>query len=249
MAKGWSDNDVRAWAQTKSNTVGEINGLIEGFFELPRCHATKFSDDDKQEALCLTMSALYTVATGFRVDDDREVLRVLDSLMDHLRFEERWMIFEVLRSLGCETGVWTKFLENPSLESTTNALAVIENAWGELLARPPIHTHTGVSSATPQQDVSPMPRRIARAGASFEWSMRQVSDGVGQCVDEAARMRLQYSKIQSDGCDAYGDDTPLPDLDTWSRYVRDYIRLTSGSRRSPRSGRELGGSIVRLDAI
>lgn len=249
MAKGWSAIDAREWAKMKSNPGSGIDDLIAGFFELPRCHATKFSDDDRQEALCLTMSALYTLSQGFRVDDDVEVLRVLDCLMDHLRLEVRWMVFEVLRAMGRDTGVWTRFLENPNLDSTSNALAVIESAWGELLARTPLDTQTSVSSGTPQQNMPPLPRRVARAGASYESSIRQDLDGVGQCADEAARMRLLYSKLQTDGCDAYDDETPLPDFDTWSRYVREYLRLTTGSRRSPRSAREIGGSIVRANEI
>ena len=43
--------------------------------------------------------------------------------------------------------------------------------------------------------------------------------------------------------------TLCPSFETWQRYVREYERLTTGPKNTPRGGRETGHSVVKRSEI
>ncbi|MBL8764813.1 MAG: hypothetical protein JNM07_11150 [Phycisphaerae bacterium] len=97
-----------------------------------------------------------------------------------------------------------------------------------------------------------MPDAVRRAGASLEWVRRERPD-MGPAASAAERYtREQYEHIREHGGPSYpleGDRrSTVPAWDTWSRYVREYLRMTEGRVNQPRRGRT-GRSVVRPEDL
>ncbi|MCH8269998.1 MAG: hypothetical protein IH985_02145 [Planctomycetes bacterium] len=89
-----------------------------------------------------------------------------------------------------------------------------------------------------------MPNYIKLAGASLEWLGTKRADLIpdGQATEDERKSQWEY--LRDHGCPAYPDS--IPSFETWTKYVRDYLRLTKGPRNTSRAGRT-GRSIVRSD--
>lgn len=110
---------------------------------------------------------------------------------------------------------------------------------------------SGQGAGTVPEHEKKMKPAIARAGASLEW-VRQESPELAPDAGSGQRYcREQYDYIREHGYSEYLDEhgkSSLPDWHAWSRYVREYLRLTEGQRNSPRAGRS-GRSIVPPNEI
>lgn len=102
--------------------------------------------------------------------------------------------------------------------------------------------------------VPPVPKTndaVRRAGESLEWVQRERPD-----LAPGASAKERYTREQYEHIREYGGPYPLndhnrttvPAWETWSRYVREYLRLTEGRVNFPRRGRT-GRSLVRPDEI
>lgn len=92
---------------------------------------------------------------------------------------------------------------------------------------------------------------VRRAGESLEWIRRERPDLAPGVADKERYTREQYDHIREHGGPYPLDDrnrTTVPAWETWSRYVRDYLRLTEGRVNFPRRGRT-GRSLVRPDEL
>ena len=77
------------------------------------------------------------------------------------------------------------------------------------------------------------------AGESYEWACKKRPELLAK--GRYSNDLYQYVKENWQG---YSDPGPAcPPKETWARYVREYERLTTGSKNTPRQGR-LGRSIV-----
>ena len=89
---------------------------------------------------------------------------------------------------------------------------------------------------------------VRRAGASLEWVRRERPD-LDPATGSADRYtREQFEHIREHGGPSYPLDAneraTVPAWDTWSRYVREFLRLSDGRVNKPRRGRT-GRSVVR----
>ena|GEM_PF-2724324 len=92
---------------------------------------------------------------------------------------------------------------------------------------------------------------VRRAGESLEWVQRERPDLAPGPTTKERYTREQYDHIREHGGPYPLDDhdrTTVPVWDTWSRYVREYLRLTEGRVNFPRRGRS-GRSLVRPDEL
>lgn len=90
---------------------------------------------------------------------------------------------------------------------------------------------------------------VRKAGASFR---RIEAERPHLSPPEGNRIRYtkeQWSYIREHYDDLYPLDelmkSTAPNFEAWSRYVREYLRLTAGPKNSPRGGRQHGGSVVK----
>jgi len=102
------------------------------------------------------------------------------------------------------------------------------------------------------KDSAPMPEAILRAGASLEWVRRERDDLLPPVGSKERYTQAQYDHLAEHGCESYPPDArgkpTVPNWDTWSRYVREYLRLTDGRVNSTRRGRT-GRSLARPDDL
>ncbi len=92
---------------------------------------------------------------------------------------------------------------------------------------------------------------VRRAGESLEWVQRERPELAPGPSTKERYTREQYDHIREHGGPYPLDDhnrTTVPAWDTWSRYVREYLRLTEGRVNFPRRGRT-GRSLVRPDEL
>jgi hypothetical protein len=92
---------------------------------------------------------------------------------------------------------------------------------------------------------------VRRAGESLEWVQRERPELAPGPTTKERYTREQYDHIREHGGLYPLDDhnrTTVPAWDTWSRYVREYLRLTEGRVNFPRRGRT-GRSLVRPDEL
>lgn len=90
---------------------------------------------------------------------------------------------------------------------------------------------------------------VRRAGASFEKVEAEQPDLSPPANSPVRYIERQWQYIRDHYDEIYPPDasgnTTMPAFETWGRYVREYLRLTEGSRNSPRGGRPLGRSVVK----
>lgn len=100
-------------------------------------------------------------------------------------------------------------------------------------------------SATPSTDRRAdgnggMSDAVRRAGASLEWVRKERPELAPDAASDERYSKDQYDYIREHGGPSYpleGDRrSTVPAWDTWSRYVREYLRLTEGRRNEPRRG-------------
>lgn len=105
----------------------------------------------------------------------------------------------------------------------------------------------GAESSSPEMNDA-----VRRAGASLEWVQRERPDLAPGAVSKERYTRDQYEYVRENGGPAYPlddhDRGTVPAWETWSRYVREYLRLTEGRVNFPRRGRT-GRSLVRPDDL
>jgi len=93
---------------------------------------------------------------------------------------------------------------------------------------------------------------VRRAGASLEWVRRERPDLAPEASSKERYTREQHEHIREYCGLAYPlddhDRSTVPVWETWSRYVREYLRLTDGRVNFPRRART-GRSLVRPDEI
>lgn len=93
---------------------------------------------------------------------------------------------------------------------------------------------------------------VRRAGASLEWVRRERPDLAPEASSKERYNREQHKHIREYCGLAYpldeNDRSTVPVWETWSRYIREYLRLTDGRVNFPRRGRT-GRSLVRPDEI
>lgn len=93
---------------------------------------------------------------------------------------------------------------------------------------------------------------VRKAGASLEWVRKEQPDLAPDAASGERYNKNQYDYIRENGGPAYPleDDrrSTVPSWDTWTRYVREYLRLTDGRRNEPRRGGPTR-SVVRPEDI
>lgn len=93
---------------------------------------------------------------------------------------------------------------------------------------------------------------VRRAGASLEWVRRERPDLAPDTGSGERYSQDQYEYIHEHGGPSYPlderDRSTVPSWGTWSRYVREFLRLTEGRVNEPRRGRA-GRSIVRPEDL
>lgn len=112
-------------------------------------------------------------------------------------------------------------------------------------------------SASPSTDrrdagTGSMSDAVRKAGASLEWVRKEQPDLAPDAASGERYSKDQYDYIREHGGPAYPleDDrrSTVPSWDTWTRYVREYLRLTDGRRNEPRRGGPTR-SVVRPEDI
>lgn len=93
---------------------------------------------------------------------------------------------------------------------------------------------------------------VRRAGASLEWVRNERPELAPDAVSGERYSKEQYDHIREHGGPSYpleGDRrSTVPSWDTWTRYVREYLRLTEGRRNEPRRG-GTSRSVVRPEDV
>lgn len=117
---------------------------------------------------------------------------------------------------------------------------------------PDSHPAAGPNTDRQHAQASGMSDAIRRAGAALEW-VRCERDDLAPAHDSKERYtKAQYDHIREHGCDSYppgrGGTSTVPNWDTWSRYVREYLKIIDGRMNSPRGGRT-GRSLVRPEDL
>jgi len=98
----------------------------------------------------------------------------------------------------------------------------------------------------------PMPPAVELAGASLEW-VRRVRDYLLPPAGSKERYnRQQWEHIREHDSEIYKPDkngrSTVPNFDTWSRYVRQYLKFMDGPVNHPRRGRT-GRSLARPEEL
>lgn len=131
--------------------------------------------------------------------------------------------------------------------------AILDEIYPTLVRLDP-DSHPTAGPNTDRRDDSNggMSDAVRRAGASLEW-VRRARPDLGPAPGSADRYtREQFDHIREHGGPSYpldaGDRSTVPAWDTWSRYVREYLRLSDGRVNSPRRGRT-GRSVVRPEDL
>lgn len=93
---------------------------------------------------------------------------------------------------------------------------------------------------------------VRRAGASLEWVRNERPELAPDAASGERYSKEQYDHIREHGGPSYpleGDRrSTVPSWDTWTRYVREYLRLTEGRRNEPRRG-GTSRSVVRPEDV
>lgn len=109
------------------------------------------------------------------------------------------------------------------------------------------------SSPAGTETINHLPQAFVKAGASLEWVRRERPDLAPGDDDKKPYTRGQHEYISDYDCPSYPDDdrtgSRVPSWETWSRYVRQFLRVTEGPRQSPRSGRPTGASIAKAEDL
>lgn len=61
--------------------------------------------------------------------------------------------------------------------------------------------------------------------------------------------KKQYELLEEYDGGPYGSVSKMPEFETWSKYVRTYLRGVKGPKRSRRAGRPTGSSVVNFKQI
>lgn len=97
----------------------------------------------------------------------------------------------------------------------------------------------------------------ARAGESLEWVRRECPDLIPNAGETPGQRTPRYTPAQHEHireyeCPAYPRDqngrSTVPPLESWTRYVREYLLFKDGPTNSPRGGRT-GRSMVSPDQV
>jgi len=122
--------------------------------------------------------------------------------------------------------------------------AVVQQVLAALAQQAPAATGPGTPDPPPPvpapKPQAGMSEPVRRAGESFEWVCSKRPDLVPPEGSPERYTRKQHDYIREFG----GPSDPLeadqrstvPSWETWSRYVREYLRLTEGRRNEPRRG-------------
>ncbi|HED52827.1 MAG TPA: hypothetical protein ENJ00_01320 [Phycisphaerales bacterium] len=114
------------------------------------------------------------------------------------------------------------------------------------------HESKAPTGKDPDHQIPKMNKTIRQAGASLEWVRRERPDLAPEEATRGRYTKEQYDYIRENGGPAYPldeqDQSTVPSWETWSRYVREFLRLTEGRVNFPRRGRT-GRSLVRPDEI
>jgi hypothetical protein len=95
-----------------------------------------------------------------------------------------------------------------------------------------------------------MPMYVKKAGLSFEWVCGEYPELVPVDPKHGCCTEAQYRKIKNGGCPAYeGANGPVPDFDTWRRYVREYVKKSSGSSPKDRTIDTKPASVVNQNQL
>lgn len=122
--------------------------------------------------------------------------------------------------------------------------AVVQQVLAALAQHAPATTGPA-TPGPPAPAASPRPKAgmsepVRRAGESFEWVCSKRPDLVPPEGSPERYTRKQHDYIREFGGPSYpleGDQrSTVPSWETWSRYVREYLRLTEGRRNEPRRG-------------
>jgi hypothetical protein len=106
---------------------------------------------------------------------------------------------------------------------------------------PDSHPTAGPNTDRRDGNEGGMTDAVRRAGASLGWVRRERPD-LGPVPGSAERYnREQFEYIREHGGPSYpldaNDRSTVPAWDTWSRYVREFLRLSDGRVNSSRRGR------------
>ena len=129
-------------------------------------------------------------------------------------------------------------------------IAESEPVSGMIKPTPPVEPEEGDGKPQPAPKLNNAQRR---AGESFEWVSAKCPDLTPP--EDATRPYCfaQWNYIKDNGCPAYPNDDAgnpqVPSHQTWERYVREHLRSLEGPKRSARTGRPTGRSIVRSTDI
>lgn len=146
----------------------------------------------------------------------------------------------------------SRVVEGESLpQAERDRLGVILNEVYLALVRldPDAHPREDAGLDNDEPSAVSMNDAVRRAGESLEWVQRERPDLAPGPTTKERYTREQYDHIREHGgpypLDGHNRNT-VPAWDTWSRYVREYLRLTEGRVNFPRRGRT-GRSLVRAD--
>lgn len=116
---------------------------------------------------------------------------------------------------------------------------------------PDAHPRTDAGLGDDDRPAVSLNDAVRRVGESLEWVQRERPDLAPGASTKERYTREQYDHVRDYGGPYPLDDhnrTTVPAWDTWSRYVREYLRLTEGRVNFPRRGRT-GRSLVRPDEL
>lgn len=249
MHRGWNTQDVKHWTETKADPARFIEMALHDFDTLDPGGRQKSDPWIMRERLILTFTALHLLLEGFRVDPEVEVLRVLAPMVDHFMLDGCYEILDVLVARSVPAEAWMRFCVNPTAATTAEAIVLLTIEWSKLSTElyGSEDSETVVPSGSADGDGIKMPTRIARAGASWEWVCAKHPSESSDAPEGLPYTIAQHRIISSEGCNAYSEESPVPDFHTWARYVREYIRLKTGRSRTARPGRPDGKSVIRKE--
>jgi len=144
--------------------------------------------------------------------------------------------------------------EEPLPKADRDRLGVIMSEMYLTLVRldPDSHPRDNADIETEEPSDSKMNDAVRRAGASLEWVRRERPDLAPEASSKERYTWEQHEHIREYCGLAYpldeNDRSTVPVWETWSRYIREYLRLTDGRVNFTSRGRT-GRSLVRPDEI
>lgn len=171
-----------------------------------------------------------------------------DLLRNGVEAPDHWL------AVLCASGV----AENAPLPPADgDRLGAILGEMYPMLVRLDLDAHPGASPIGDQPPTKadrpqPLADAIKRAGASLEWVRRVRDDLVPPAGSIERYTREQWEHIREHDSEIYKPDrngrSTVPNYDTWSRYVRQFLKIMDGAVNHPRRGRT-GRSLARPEEL